>query len=119
MNRTAIFATVFLILAVGWAAYGQEYKVGSFEAAPGDISARVNSRVGANGRKCALLKVFGPDRIDHANGSAVGDIVSKGREKWGYTAHDSKQVELVFDNHFPLHIVFDEYNWPVLTEQTV
>ncbi len=119
MNRTAIFATVFLILAVGWAAYGQEYKVGSFEAAPGDISARVNSRVGANGRKCALLKVFVPDRIDHANGSAVGDIVSKGMEKWVYMAHDSKQVELVFDNHFPLHIVFDDYNVPVLTEQTV
>ncbi len=115
--KKLVIAILYILALIPVSA--QEYKVVSFETATGDLSARVNSRVGANGRKCALLKVYVSDGIDHASGSSVGEIVSKGMEKWVYMAHDSKQVELVFDNHLPLRIVFDNYNVPVLTEQTV
>ncbi len=100
-------------------ASAQDYIVKSFEIIPDDIDARVNSRVGNNGRKCALLKVYVQDGINHVNGSVVGDIETKGMEKRIYLAHDSKQVEFVFENHFPLRIKFDDYNIPVVTEQTV
>lgn len=79
----------------------------------------MNSRVGNNGRKCALLKVYVQDGINHANGSVIGEIEAKGMEKRIYMAHDSKQVELVFDNHLPLRIKFDDFKIPVVTEQTV
>ena len=115
--KKLVIAILFILALIPVSA--QEYKVVSFETATGDLTARVNRRVDANGRKCALLKVYVSDGIDHAGGSSVGEIVSKGMEKWIYMAHDSKQVELVFDNHLPLRIVFDNYNVPVLTEQTV
>lgn len=100
-------------------AAAQSYVVQSFEISPDDIDARVNSRVGNNGRKCALLKVYVQDGINHANGSVIGEIEAKGMEKRIYMAHDSKQVELVFDNHLPLRIKFDDFKIPVVTEQTV
>lgn len=114
------FLLLLSVLGLSFTCAAQEYKVVSFEIVPNDITARTNPRVDLNGRKCAMIKVFVQDRIDHANGSAVGDIVYKGgMEKWVYIAHDSKNVELVFDNHLPIYIRFDDYNVPVLTEQTV
>ncbi len=119
MNRIVKFILTVFLICLGVFASAQEYIVKSFEIIPDDIDARVNSRVGYNGRKCALLKVYVQDGINHVNGSVVGDIETKGMEKRIYLAHDSKQVELVFENHFPLRIKFDDYNIPVVTEQTV
>lgn len=119
MNRIVKFILTVFIICLGSLVSAQDYVVKSFEIIPDDIDARVNSRVGANGRKCALLKVYVKDGINHVNGSVVGDVETKGMEKWIYLAHDSKQVELVFENHYPLRIKFDDYNIPVVTEQTV
>lgn len=118
MSRLGIILSIF-IFYVGFFANAQEYIVKSFEIIQNDIDARVNSRVGNDGRKCALLKVFVQDGINHVNGSVIGEIETKGMEKRIYLTHETKMVELVFDNHFPLKIRFDDYNVPVLTEQTV
>ena len=99
----------------------QEYKVVSFEQVPTDLSARVGTtvRVDGEGKKCALLKVYVPDRIAKARGNTVGDIISEGMEKWVYLTDGSKEVELVFDQHYPLHIKFIDFDYPVLTQQFV
>lgn len=119
MKQLSRFALTLYFVCVGLFSSAQEYHVKSFEIRPDDIEARVNSRIGNNGRKCALLKVYVQDSIDHVNGSVIGNIEAKGMEKRIYLAHDSKQVELVFNNHFPLRIKFDDYHIPVVTEQTV
>lgn len=119
MNQILRLSLTILYTCVGLCAAAQSYVVQSFEISPDDIDARVNSRVGNNGRKCALIKVYVQDGINHANGSVIGEIEAKGMEKRIYMAHDSKQVELVFDNHLPLRIKFDDYKVPVVTEQTV
>ena len=119
MNQILRLALTILFACVGFCVVAQSYVVQSFEIIPDDIDARVNSRVGNNGRKCALLKVYVQDGINHANGSVIGEIETKGMEKRIYMAHDSKQVELVFDNHLPLRIKFDDFKVPVVTEQTV
>lgn len=120
ITTTSMKYLTLLLLLIPWGiSSAQEFQVERFETMHEDLSARVNPRVGINGRKCALLKVYVQDEINHVNGSCVGDIISKGIEKWIYMAHDSRQVEIVFRNHFPLRIKFDDYNVPVLTEQTV
>jgi len=95
----------------------QEYKVVSLDVEKTDLTARTNPRVDSNGRKCAVLKVYVDDQIAEARGSVVGNIEAVGMEKQIYMAHDAKQVELVFQNHYPLKIVFIDYDIPSLTGQ--
>lgn len=97
----------------------QEYSVVSFEPVLKDLSARAanTSRVDGNGRKCAVIKVYVNDDIVAVRGNTVGDIPATGMEKWIYLSHDSKDMEIVFDHHYPLHIVFMDYDIPRITEQ--
>lgn len=97
--------------------FAQEYEVLSFEVKQNDMTARTNSRVDANGRKCAVVKVYADDKITVVRGAVVGDIESVGMEKQVYMAHDAKQMELVFENHYPLTIMFIDYGIPSLTGQ--
>jgi hypothetical protein len=105
-----IFTTLFL-------ADGQEYKVISLDIEKNDLTARTKARVDANGRKCAVLKIYVDDQIVEARGSVVGNIEAIGMEKQVYLAHDAKQVELVFQQHYPLKIIFMDYDIPSLTGQ--
>ena len=111
------YLIVCLLLLLHLSATAQEFAVASFEIAPKDLTARVNSRIDANGRKCAVVKVYVADNIAAARGSVVGDIVSAGMEKWVYMSHDSKQLELVFEHHLPLHIKFMDHDYPSLSGQ--
>lgn len=97
----------------------REYVVEKFEIDPMDLTARNNttSRTDGNGRKCAVLKVYVDDQIAEAQGNVIGEIRCNGMENWIYLAHDSKQVKLVFDNHYPLLIKFIDYNFPTVSEQ--
>ena len=113
------YLIVCLLLFLHLSATAQEFAVASFEIAPKDLTARVNSRIDANGRKCAVVKVYVADNIAAARGSVVGDIVSAGMEKWVYMSHDSKHLELVFERHLPLHIKFMDHDYPSLSGQMV
>lgn len=95
----------------------QEYEVVSFEVRQNDMTARTNSRVDANGRKCAVVKVYADDKIATARGAVVGKPTTVGMEKQVYMAHDSRQLELVFEHHYPLTIEFMDYGVPSLTGQ--
>ncbi len=59
----------------------QEYEVVSFEVKQNDLTARTNPRVDANGRKCAIVKVYADDRIATVRGAVVGEVESVGMEK--------------------------------------
>ena len=97
--------------------YAQEFKVESFEIAPKDLSARTEGRVDGNGRKCAVIKVYVRDAITDTDGPVVGEIRDRGMEKWIYVSHDAKQVGLLFKEHMPLQIIFDDYDFPAVTGQ--
>lgn len=99
------------------AVWGQDYSVASFDIVPTDLTARTNSRPDANGRPCAVIKVYVKDTITATSGSVVGDVIDRGMEKWVYVAHDAKKIELLFKEHMPLFITFNDYNYPSLTGQ--
>ena len=108
-----------MLVMTAYMAMGQEYSVVSFEPALKDLTARTanTSRVDGNGRKCAVIKVYVDDGISAVRGNAVGDVPATGMEKWIYLSHDSKDMEIVFENHYPLHITFMDYDIPTVTGQ--
>lgn len=112
---TSILIMILVILGNAINSFSQEFKVESFEIAPKDLSARTEGRVDGNGRKCAVIKVYVKDEITDTDGSVVGDIRDRGMEKWIYVSHDAKQVGLLFKEHMPLRITFDDYNFTTLS----
>lgn len=109
---------MMLALAVNsFPSIAQEYRVESFEVLPNDLTARTEGRVDANGRKCAVIKIYVRDAVTEAAGPVVGDVVDKGMEKRVYVSHDARQMELHFKEHMPLRISFSDYNFPSLTGQ--
>ena len=94
---------------------GQDYKVESFEIVPNDLTARTKGRVDNNGRKCGLIKVYVKDAITATDGPVIGEVIDRGMEKWVYVAHDAKQVELLFKEHMPLRVIFDDFNFTTLS----
>lgn len=101
----------FLCLTCAMSAFGQEYEVVSFDIAPNDLSARTNPRPDRNGRLCALIKVYCPDRITALRGNYIGDPIDYGMEKWIYVTDGSKEIEILFEKHYPLHFKFDDMNY--------
>ncbi|MDE7414156.1 MAG: SEL1-like repeat protein [Muribaculaceae bacterium] len=95
----------------------QDFKVAKFDHNRTDLSARTNPRVDGSGQLCALLKVLVMDDIVEVQGNVMGDIISKGVEKWIYVSDHTKQIRLLFKNHFPLMLTFADYGYPVVTEQ--
>ena len=110
-----ILILVALLLSLTFTCNAQEYKVESFTIVPEDLSARTNPRVDNNGKKCALLKLYVNDKVSEIRGNIIGEIMSSGLENSFYVSDGSKQLEILFENHYPLHIVFDDYNIPALT----
>lgn len=116
--RNRVFFLLMILMTV-FLTFGQEYSVVSFEPALKDLTARAanTSRVDGNGRKCAVIKVYVEDSIATVRGNAIGDVPAVGMEKWIYLSHDSKDMEIVFDRHYPLHITFMDYDIPMVTGQ--
>ena len=109
---------IFLFLPAVWTAvWGQDYSVASFDIVPTDLTARTNSRADANGRPCAVIKVYVKDAITATGGPVIGEIVDRGMEKWVYVSHDAKKIELLFKEHMPLYITFNDFNYPTVTGQ--
>lgn len=110
-----VLALIFTLISLKL--FAQEYRVESFDIAPRDITARTESRVDNNGRKCAVIKVYVDDNIAAVRGPVVGDVAGAGMEKWIYLCHDAKEMEIVFDHHIPLHVTFMDYDYPSVTGQ--
>lgn len=117
MGKTVI-SLICLFCGV-FAAQGQEYKVASMSIDQMDLTARTNKRIDNNGTACAVLKIFVPDKITKVEGNIIGPIESDGIQKLVYVTAGSKQINLLFENHYPLRIVFDDYNIPTVSERMV
>lgn len=120
--RNKVLSVILFALCMAVAVmptYGHNYKVESFEIVPTDLSARTNKKVDANGQPCAILKIYVPDKITAVDGPVIDGVVDRGMEKWVYVAHDGRRVKLLFANHYPLDIVFDDFNYPSVTSQMV
>lgn len=87
----------------------QELKVQSFELSPMEIIANNDQRKDLNGDACALIKVQVMDDIDRVEGNVIGNVVSKGIEKWVYLTHGTKFFRLHFLQHFPITISCTDY----------
>lgn len=106
-----------LMLLSASSTLAQTLRVTDFNVMVNDLSARTEGRTDLNGIPCALLKVQVADKITDVLGSRVGDIVDKGMEKWIYLVENTKEIEFHFENHFPLHINFIDYNYPTVSRQ--
>ena len=113
MNTRRIFFLFQLIMPL--LLMGQNYTVESFDIVPNDLTARTNGRVDNNGRKCGLIKVYVKDVITATDGPVIGEVVDRGMEKWVYVSHDAKQIQLLFKEHMPLRITFDDFNFSTLS----
>ncbi len=120
-NNAKISLILTTLLSCSLPAISQDYEVKSFEQVVTDLTARSGetSRTAFDGHKCAVLKVQSTDRVVEAQGNVFGPLVQKGMETWVYLTDGTKNVKLMFENHFPLEIIFDDYNYPKLTEQMV
>ncbi len=109
-----IIIGLILFLSLG-RARGQELEVESFEHVVMDLTARMQPKVDANGRKCGVLKIYVNDEITEARGNVIGEVKNNGFEKMIYFSHDTKKLELLFRNHKPLHINFIDYGFPTIS----
>ncbi|MDE6553021.1 MAG: hypothetical protein K2K98_08705 [Muribaculaceae bacterium] len=111
------YKRIFCILALLFPLLvkGQEFVVESFENVPNDLSARTYPKADNNGRPCGLIKVYVNDDITGTSGSVIDTVINKGMEKWVYVSHDAKQIQLLFKEHMPLNIIFDDYKYPSIT----
>ncbi|MDE7413733.1 MAG: sel1 repeat family protein [Muribaculaceae bacterium] len=112
-----IIPIIFLLTSLIGGA--QRLKVTSFNIQPDDLTARDQPRVDRDGQLCALLKISVLDKLTDVEGTMIGDIVSKGVEKWVYVTDHTKKIKLHFENHFPLMITFDDFNYPAVMEKMV
>lgn len=108
---------LFIIFLLPIFASAQTLEVEEFNIVPNDLSARTNGKADLNGNPCALLKVQVADKITKVAGSYIGDVIDQGMEKWVYVTDNSKEIELHFANHFPLHIRYIDYNFPTVSRQ--
>lgn len=115
IKRASILTIIFVILVNTVKSYSQEYEVESFEIMPNDLTARIESRVDGNGRKCGVIKIYVKDSITDVSGSVVGNVIDKGFEKRVYVSHDTKQIDLYFSQHMPLHLIFDDFNYTTVS----
>lgn len=62
-----------------------------------------------NGTPCALIKVQVVDDIERVEGNKIGDIITKGVEKWVYMCKGSRNIRIHLKNHLPVRVMFQDY----------
>lgn len=62
-----------------------------------------------NGNPCALVKVQVLDDIERIEGNKIGDIITRGVEKWVYMCKGSRNMRIHLKNHLPLRVNFRDY----------
>ena len=82
-----------------------------------DLSARTNPVKDRNGKPCALLKIWVKDKIAEVQGNNIGCVKIKGLEKWISLTDGTKEIKLMFENHFPVHVSFNQYGVNKLQSQ--
>lgn len=107
--KERLFAIVLLLCAFVLNASSQKTAtVKSFVQTTDHISGS-DRRNDMNGTPCALIKVQVVDDISRVEGNRIGDIVTKGVEKWVYMCKGSRNMRIHLKNHLPVKIMFQDY----------
>lgn len=102
-----LFLSVLLFCS-SLSASGQELTVKSFESS-NDIISIADQRRDFNDDACALIKVRMISPLERVEGNVVGDIVTRGTEKWVYVTAGTKELRLFPKEYLPLSVVFRNY----------
>lgn len=108
--ETRHYIISFLLAILPMAAISQELKVQSFSLSPTEIIPSSDQRKDLNGENCALVKVQVVDGIDRVEGNIIGDIDSRGTEKWIYLTQGTKVFRLYPHSHLPVSISTSEFD---------
>ena len=107
--KERFFTIVLLLCAIVLNAAAQKNAtVKSFVQTTDHISG-ADRRNDMNGTPCALVKVQVVDDISRVEGNRIGDIVTKGVEKWVYMCKGSRNMRIHLKNHLPVKIMFQDY----------
>lgn len=117
MRRFIVITILFTITPL--IILAQELEVQSFELSPMEIIASKDQRKDFNGDACALIKVQVVDNIDRVEGNIIGNIVSRGVEKWVYLTNGTKMFRLYFLQYLPVTISCSDFHIDELESKKV
>lgn len=107
--RTRIITTLFLTCLFASVSMAQITTVTSMKETtdfiPGD-----DQRRDFNNKVCALVKVQVLDEIVDVEGNVMGDMISRGVEKWVYMAQGSRNMKIHLKNNLPVTVKFKDYD---------
>lgn len=113
LKRRCIYTAV-VFLCLGFSGKAQNCRVENVDYLDNDLSASVNSRVDANGVKCALVKVQCPQKGIIFEGSVIGEVEQKAGEYWVYVSNGTKMLQIKHADFNPVFVKFSDYNIPNL-----
>lgn len=99
-----------LVLFTSLASYsGDKLVIDKLLYSTSDLSGSTKSRLDANGKACALLKVSSHDRLVF-EGNVVGDVANINGEYWVYLTEGSYLLTIKAEGKDPLQLNFRDYN---------
>lgn len=109
MNKFIVVILSVLLCSLN--SYSQELVVKSFMLNEGDLSARTEKRLDANGNQCALIKVESIP-VCEFGGYVIGNVEKKLGAYWVYVCAKNpitKKIIVSSDNFQPLEVEFNKY----------
>lgn len=109
MNKFIVFILSVLLCSIN--SFSQELVVKSFRLNEGDLSARTEKRLDANGNQCALIKVEAIP-VCEFGGYVIGAVEKKLGAYWVYVCAKNpitKKLIVSSDNFQPIEVNFSEY----------
>lgn len=109
MNKFIVSIVCAILCSI--TSFSQELVVKSFTLNEGDLSARTEKRLDANGNQCALIKVESIP-VCEFGGYVIGKVEKKLGAYWVYVCAQNpitKKLVVSSDNYLPLEIEFCKY----------
>lgn len=101
---TVVFFCVFSCV------YAQDFLIKEVRHIQEDLSGSVNSRVDANNKGCALVKVQCPLDDIVFEGNIIGDVARNAGEYWVYLSEGTKMLQIKHATMNPILVKFSEYD---------
>lgn len=109
MNKFIVSIVSVLLCSIN--SFSQELVVKSFRLNEGDLSARTEKRLDANGNQCALIKVEAIP-VCEFGGYVIGNVEKKLGAYWVYVCAQnpvSRKLIVSSDNFQPIEVEFSDY----------
>ncbi|MBD5268377.1 MAG: hypothetical protein HDS45_02090 [Bacteroides sp.] len=110
---------ILLSGCVSLSIYAKDFTIEEINHLPRDLSGSINSRLDANNKGCALVKVQCPLEGIVFEGNVIGDVEQKAGEYWVYMSEGTKMLQIKHIGKNPILVTFADYNIPsLLSTQT-